>query len=223
MAQTGGRRLCRESSSPPVSAQSIDQLDGVGFFGCDETAMAHELVRRLLENRPHAEATDLPALNLRRQSFDHILSRDRLSDGKVSRDIGIAEDLMVPRIEIPHPQWPEPQSLCLDLGHVVSMAAALPASGNPPAASRPAPPGASGPPRSRSAARRRLDSRGSPRTRRSGRPAPRRRARGRGAVRRGSRSRASSCSGSRRSSSMDLVVRWLNQCDCGRSGGGKIS
>jgi hypothetical protein len=32
------------------------------------------------------------------------------------RDFGIAEDLTAPRIEIAHAQWPEPQSLCLNLG-----------------------------------------------------------------------------------------------------------
>jgi hypothetical protein len=31
----------------------------------------------------------------------------------------------VPWIEIADAQWPEPQSLCLDLGHVVSMAVQL--------------------------------------------------------------------------------------------------
>jgi len=62
--------------------------------------MTHELVRSLLENRPHAEPTDLPALNVRRQSCDHILPRDRLADGEVPRDFGIAEDLTVPCIEI---------------------------------------------------------------------------------------------------------------------------
>ena len=122
MAQTGGRGLCRESSSPPVSTQRVDQLDAVWRFGRDEPGVAHELVRSLLENRPHAEATRLPALNLRCQSFDRILPRDRLPDGQISRDLGIVEDLTVPWVEIADAQWPEPQSLCLDLGHVVSMA-----------------------------------------------------------------------------------------------------
>jgi ribosomal protein S18 acetylase RimI-like enzyme len=125
MAQTRGGGLRRESSSPPVSTQRVDQLDAVLRFGCDEPGVAHELVRSLLENRPHAEATGLPALNLRRESFDGILPRDRLSDGQVPRDRGIAEDLTVPCIEIAHVKWPEPQSLSLDLGHLVSMAVRL--------------------------------------------------------------------------------------------------
>jgi hypothetical protein len=125
MAQTRGGGLRRESSSPPVSTQRVDQLDAVWRFGRDEPGVAHELVRSLLENRPHAEATGLPALNLRRESFDGILPRDRLSDGQVPRDRGIAEDLTVPCIEIAHVKWPEPQSLSLDLGHLVSMAVRL--------------------------------------------------------------------------------------------------
>jgi hypothetical protein len=64
--------------------------------------MTHELVRSLLKNRPYAKPTDLPTLNLSRQSFDNILPRDRLSDGQVPRDFGIAEDLTVPCIEIAH-------------------------------------------------------------------------------------------------------------------------
>jgi hypothetical protein len=87
--------------------------------------MTHELVRSLFENRPHAEPTDLPALNLRRESFDHILPWDWPSDGQVSRDFRIAEDLTVPCIEIANVKWPEPQSLSLDLGHLVSMAVRL--------------------------------------------------------------------------------------------------
>ena len=33
MAQTGGRGLCRESPSPPVSTQRVDQLDAIYASG----------------------------------------------------------------------------------------------------------------------------------------------------------------------------------------------
>jgi hypothetical protein len=62
--------------------------------------MTHELVRSLLGDPPHAKPTGLPTLDLGRQSFDHILPRDRPSAGQVPRDFGIAEDLTVPFIEI---------------------------------------------------------------------------------------------------------------------------
>jgi len=65
MAETGSRGLSRESPSPPVLPQRVDQLDAVRRVGRHETCVANQLGRSLLENRPHPEAARLPTLNVR--------------------------------------------------------------------------------------------------------------------------------------------------------------
>jgi hypothetical protein len=95
--------------------------------------------------------------------MERILAASARTDPVFERQRAVAERMVVPVLLAGLIHWPS--------GGLPCFCPSSPTSGGAHAASRRAPLGASGPPRSRSGARRRSGSAGSPRTRRSGRRA----------------------------------------------------